>query len=75
MHPYLQATLEEAQKSIVESGVPIGPVLVLDGKIGGRGHNCQKQRISMARTTSKPPPEEGRYQLRGILLGQGFELK
>ena len=29
----------------------------------------------MARTTSKPPPEEGRYQLREILLGQGFELK
>jgi nitroreductase len=29
----------------------------------------------MARTTSRPPPEEGRYQLREILLGQGFELK
>lgn len=29
----------------------------------------------MARTTSTPPPEEGRYQLREILLGQGFELK
>jgi len=29
----------------------------------------------MARTTSKPPPEEGRYKLREILLGQGFELK
>jgi hypothetical protein len=29
----------------------------------------------MARTTSKPPAEEGRYQLREILLGQGFELK
>lgn len=29
----------------------------------------------MARTTAKPPPEEGRYQLREILLGQGFELK
>jgi nitroreductase len=29
----------------------------------------------MARTTSKPPPEEGRYELREILLSQGFELK
>jgi nitroreductase len=29
----------------------------------------------MARTTSKPPPEEGRYQLRSILQDQGFELK
>jgi nitroreductase len=29
----------------------------------------------MARTTSKPPPEEGRHQLREILQGQGFEMK
>jgi FMN reductase (NADPH) len=29
----------------------------------------------MARTTSKPPPEQGRYQLREILLEQGFEMK
>jgi hypothetical protein len=29
----------------------------------------------MARTTSKPPPEEGRYQLRSILQEQGFEMK
>lgn len=29
----------------------------------------------MARTTSKPPPEEGRYRLREILQEQGFELK
>lgn len=29
----------------------------------------------MARTTSRPPPEEGRYMLREILLEQGFELK
>lgn len=29
----------------------------------------------MARTTSRPPPEEGRHHLREILLAQGFELK
>ena len=29
----------------------------------------------MARTTSKPPPEEGRYQLQDILMEQGFEMK
>ncbi|HEY3313590.1 MAG TPA: NADPH-dependent oxidoreductase [Anaerolineales bacterium] len=29
----------------------------------------------MARTTSKPPPEEGRYELREILNEQGFEMK
>jgi hypothetical protein len=29
----------------------------------------------MRRTTSKPPAEEGRYQLRQILQEQGFEMK
>ena len=29
----------------------------------------------MARTTSKPPPEEGRHQMREILQSQGFEMK
>lgn len=29
----------------------------------------------MARTTSNPPPETGRYQMREILFDQGFELK
>ncbi len=29
----------------------------------------------MARTTSKPPPEQGRYDMREILHDQGFEMK
>jgi len=46
---YLQATIEEAQKAMTEGGVPIGSVLVLDGKIVGRGHNRQKQMNSIIR--------------------------
>jgi len=46
---YLQATIEEAQKAMEEGGVPIGSVLVLDGRIAGRGHNRQKQMNSIIR--------------------------
>ena len=47
--PYLQAIYDEACQAIQEGGVPIGSVLVLDGKIVGRGHNRQKQMDSIIR--------------------------
>ena len=40
---YLEAALEQARKSQSEGGIPIGSVLVHDGKIIGRGHNCRVQ--------------------------------
>ena len=44
MHdPYLQAAVEQARKSLAEGGIPIGSVLVHDGGIIGRGHNCRVQ--------------------------------
>lgn len=49
MDPYLKATYEEALQAMQEGGVPIGSVLVLDGKIVGRGHNRQKQMSSIIR--------------------------
>ena len=49
MDPYLQATYEEALQAMQEGGVPIGSVLVLDGKIVGHGHNRQKQMNSIIR--------------------------
>lgn len=49
MDPYLKATYEEALQAMQEGGVPIGSVLVLDGKIVGRGHNRQKQMNSIIR--------------------------
>lgn len=41
--PYLLAALEQARQSLAEGGIPIGSVLVHDGQIIGRGHNCRVQ--------------------------------
>jgi cytosine deaminase len=43
MDPFMQAALEEAQKGMAEGGIPIGSVIVHDGKIIGRGHNRRVQ--------------------------------
>jgi len=40
---YLRAAIEQARKSLSEGGIPIGSVLVHEGKIIGRGHNCRVQ--------------------------------
>jgi creatinine deaminase len=40
---YLRAAIEQARKSLSEGGIPIGSVLVHDGQIIGRGHNCRVQ--------------------------------
>jgi len=47
MDPFLQAAIEEAQKGLAAGGIPIGSVLVLDGKIIGRGHNQRVQHGSV----------------------------
>ena len=46
MDSFMQAALAEAQQGLREGGIPIGSVLVLDGKIVGRGHNRRVQRGS-----------------------------
>lgn len=43
MDPFLQAAIDEAQKGKQEGGIPIGSVLVHEGKIIGRGHNRRVQ--------------------------------
>jgi cytosine deaminase len=44
--PFLRAAIDEARAGLTEGGIPIGSVLVLDGKIAGRGHNRRVQRGS-----------------------------
>ena len=39
MDPFLNAAIAEAEKGLAEGGIPIGSVLVHQGKIIGRGHN------------------------------------
>jgi cytosine deaminase len=41
--PFMQAAVDEALKGRKEGGIPIGSVLVRDGKIIGRGHNKRVQ--------------------------------
>jgi cytosine deaminase len=43
---FLQAAIDEARAGLAEGGIPIGSVLVLDGKIVGRGHNRRVQKGS-----------------------------
>jgi len=46
MDKFLEAAIEEAKKGMAEGGVPIGSVLVIDGRIVGRGHNQRVQKRS-----------------------------
>jgi len=41
--PFLAAAIEEAKLGLAEGGIPIGSVLVLDGRIAARGHNRRVQ--------------------------------
>lgn len=43
MDEFLKAAIEEAKHGLSEGGIPIGSVLVKDGKIIGRGHNKRVQ--------------------------------
>jgi cytosine deaminase len=47
MDSFLQAAIEEARKGLAEGGIPIGSVLVCEGKIIGRGHNQRVQHASV----------------------------
>jgi len=44
--PFMQAAIEEAQTGAREGGIPIGSVLVHQGRIVGRGHNRRVQQAS-----------------------------
>lgn len=43
MDKYLEAAIEEAKLGLSEGGIPIGSVIVHNGKIIGRGHNRRIQ--------------------------------
>jgi cytosine deaminase len=46
MDPFMLEAIAEAQKGLEEGGIPIGSVLVYEGKIIGRGHNRRIQQGS-----------------------------
>ncbi|MEM8952718.1 MAG: nucleoside deaminase [Verrucomicrobiota bacterium] len=43
---FMEAALEEARMGLAEGGIPIGSVLVMGGRIVGRGHNRRVQKRS-----------------------------
>ncbi|MHB9040946.1 MAG: nucleoside deaminase [Melioribacteraceae bacterium] len=46
MDQFMQAAIEEAKNGLNEGGIPIGSVIVHNGKIIGRGHNRRVQKGS-----------------------------
>ena len=46
MDEFLNAAVAEAEAGLAEGGIPIGSVLVHEGRIIGRGHNRRVQRSS-----------------------------
>jgi cytosine/creatinine deaminase len=46
MDAFLEAAIAEAEAGLAEGGIPIGSVLVHEGRIVGRGHNRRVQRGS-----------------------------
>src|SRR5262252_1962383 len=46
MDQFMDAAIREAELGRAEQGIPIGSVLVHDGKIIGRGHNRRRQKGS-----------------------------
>jgi cytosine deaminase len=46
MDKFLIEAMNEARLGLSEGGIPIGSVLVIDGKIAGRGHNRRVQNKS-----------------------------
>src|SRR5438105_2000172 len=47
MDSFLEAAIDEARKGLAAGGIPIGSVLVCEGKIIGRGHNQRVQHGSV----------------------------
>mmetsp|Transcript_11767 Transcript_11767/g.19188 ORF Transcript_11767/g.19188 Transcript_11767/m.19188 type:complete len:148 (-) Transcript_11767:866-1309(-) len=43
---FMDAAIDEARKGLAQGGIPIGCVIVHDGKIIGRGHNQRVQKGS-----------------------------
>lgn len=47
MDPFMQAAIDEARQGLREGGIPIGSVIVHQGRIIGRGHNRRVQQGSV----------------------------
>ena len=61
---FMAEAIAEARKGLAEGGIPIGAVIVVDGKIIGRGHNQRVQKdnpilhgeMDAFQNAGRPPP-------------------
>jgi cytosine deaminase len=68
MDDFMQAAVQEAILGFEENGIPIGSVLVLDGKIIGRGRNQRNQKESVILHAEMDAIENA-----GILLPEDYK--
>ncbi|MFX1334931.1 MAG: nucleoside deaminase [Promethearchaeota archaeon] len=68
MDEFMQVAVQEARHGFEENGIPIGSVLVLDGKIIGRGRNQRQQKASVILHAEMDAIENA-----GILLPEDYQ--
>src|SRR5438552_12926887 len=66
MDPFLQAAIDEAKQGLGAGGIPIGSVLVLEGRIIGRGHNQRVQQGSVIHHAEMNCLENARRQKASV---------
>lgn len=69
MDTFMQAALDEARLGLAEGGIPIGSVLVHEGRIIGRGHNRRVQRGSAILHGEMDALENAGRQPAGVYRG------
>jgi len=70
---YMQLALKEAQKSVKNEDVPVGAVIVLDGKIVAKAYNTrEKQQLAIGHAEinalTKANKKVNRYRLDGAVI-------
>lgn len=66
MDPFMQAAIDEAMLGLAEGGIPIGSVIVHQGRIIGRGHNRRVQQGSAIRHGEMDALENAGRQLAAV---------
>ena len=66
MHEFMRFAVEEAEHGLREGGIPIGSVIVYEGKILGRGHNRRVQKGSVVLHAEMDALENAGRQPAGV---------
>ena len=69
MDEFMRAAIDEAERGLAEGGIPIGSVLVHEGRILGRGHNRRVQQGSVVRHGEMDALENAGCQTAAVYRG------